>query len=55
MNFFYFIIYPLHFLIEQQTYDNAIIECKKKGMILATAESEAESRCLFHAIAEKGL
>jgi hypothetical protein len=37
------------------TFDNAAIECKKKGMQLAVAESLVDNKCLYMALAEKGI
>jgi hypothetical protein len=37
------------------TFDNAVIECKKKGMQLAVAESLVDNKCLYMALAEKGI
>jgi hypothetical protein len=38
----------------QKTFDNAVIECKKKGMTLAIPETRDENKCLQIAIAEQG-
>jgi len=44
----------VNYRLLQKTFDNAVIECKKKSMILAVPETREENKCLQIAIAEQG-
>jgi hypothetical protein len=55
INLFHVFIFNCSKCLKQLSFDNAVTECKKKGMQLAAAESLVDNKCLHMTVAEKGI